>query len=83
MTKFGSGTLPGIPPQMSILAALSAGVIPANAQITNFGTGPNTTILADLSAGDADGRGIAPSDLAANVLASSVTFATPVGYGGD
>lgn len=77
-------TLPGIPPQMSVLAAMSAGLIPANAQITGLGSGgPNATIMTDLSTGDSPGNGFVPSDLLSNALASSLTFSTPVGYGGD
>lgn len=81
MTKLAS--IPGIPPQMSVLAAMSAGLLPANAQINNFGTGPSTTILTDLSTGDSPGNGLVPSDLAPNAPASALAFATPVGYGGD
>jgi hypothetical protein len=77
-------TLPGIPPNFSVLAAMSAGLLPANAQITNFGTGgPSATLLTDLSTGDFPGAGPVPSDVAANLPASALTFATPVGYGGD
>lgn len=82
MTKLAS--LPGIPPQMSVLAAMSAGLLPANAQVTNFGTGgPSSTILTDLSTGDAPGSGLVPSDVAPNLPASALAFATPIGYGGD
>lgn len=82
MTKLNP--LPGIPPQMSILAALSAGLLPANAQITNFGTGgPSQTIMTDLSTGDSPGSGLVPSDLVTNAPASALAFASPITYGGD
>lgn len=35
----------GIPPNMSVQAAMSAGLIPANAYITNEGVGANITIM--------------------------------------
>lgn len=75
--------LPGIPPNMSIMAAISAGLLPANTQITNFGTGPNTNVLTDLSTGDAPGNGLVPSDVFGNQAASTLTTATPPNYGGD
>jgi hypothetical protein len=81
MTKLNP--LPGIPPQMSVLAAMSAGLLPGNAQITGSGTGPNTNILTDLSTGDNPGSGAVPSDLFANTPASVLTFSAPVQYGGD
>lgn len=82
MTK--TNPLPGIPPNMSVLAAMSAGLLPANVQLTNFGTGgPNHTLLSDLSGGDAPGYGTVPSDLSANAAASAVTFSAPPAYGGD
>ncbi len=82
MTKLNP--LPGIPPQMSVLAAMSAGLVPANAQVTGLGTGgPNNTVLADLSSGDTPGAGQSASDLFGNSPASSLTFDSPVKYGGD
>jgi hypothetical protein len=66
--------IPGIPPNMSLLAALSAGLISANTQITNAGIGePNPTIMRNLS----------KAHLAANLAESSLTLVTPSPiYGG-
>jgi hypothetical protein len=43
--------LPGIPANFSMLAALSAGIVPANVQTTVVKGAPNPTALSLLSAG--------------------------------
>lgn len=52
--------LPGIPPNFSVMAALSAGLLPANGQITNF-SAPNQTVLSVLSAAGANGNAFSPA----------------------
>lgn len=50
--------LPGIPPNMSIMAAISAGLLPINAMINNFGISRHTTgesIGASVAGNGADG----------------------------
>lgn len=50
--------LPGIPPNMSIMAAISAGLLPMNAMVTNFGLARHTTgesINASLAGNGSDG----------------------------
>lgn len=50
--------LPGIPPNMSIMAAISAGLLPINAMITNFGIPRHTageSIGASVAGNGADG----------------------------
>lgn len=42
-------TLPGIPPNMSVLAAVSAGILPLNALATNFGQKHNATQGRDIA----------------------------------
>lgn len=48
--------LPGIPPNFSVLAAMSAGLLPANIQVANEGVGPSQTLLSELSDGGATGN---------------------------
>lgn len=51
-------TLPGIPPNMSLAAAISAGLIPRSLQLTGYGAGlPNPTIASLSSAAGAQGTG--------------------------
>lgn len=69
MTLNPGAAIPGIPPNMSVLAAMSAGLLPANAQTTNFGitsaAGAGTgnggrTILEAMSKGGEMGTGNTP-----------------------
>lgn len=59
-------SLPGIPPNMSIMAAISAGLLPINAMISNFGKPRDTT-------GDSIGASLAENNTngtAANLAAN-------------
>jgi len=50
--------IPGIPPNMSVMAAISAGLLPANAMTTNFGTRdgrPGQALLEVMGKGAANG----------------------------
>jgi hypothetical protein len=92
---YGFQPLPGIPPNFTALAAMSAGLLPANVQVTNF-IGPNQTLLSILSAAGATGfqfnandnasqQATSPGgavDLQTNMPESNLTFASPVVYGG-
>jgi hypothetical protein len=58
----------GIPPNMSVMAAISAGLLPPNANVTNFGVTSSTglgtggggrSVLETLNTGDANGVGAA------------------------
>jgi hypothetical protein len=64
--------LPGVPLNFSLLAAMSAGVLPANVQATTVKGAPNPTLLALLTA----------NALPANTPATGVTFASTPGWGG-
>jgi hypothetical protein len=53
-------TLPGIPPNMSLLAAQSAGLVPANLQLTGYaapGSLPSPTVASLSSAAGTQGTG--------------------------
>jgi hypothetical protein len=53
-------TLPGIPPNMSLAAAISAGLIPRSLQLTGYaapGSLPNPTVASLSSAAGANGTG--------------------------
>jgi hypothetical protein len=53
-------TLPGIPPNMSLLAAQSAGLVPASLQLTGYaapGSLPSSTIASLSSAAGTQGTG--------------------------
>jgi hypothetical protein len=53
-------TLPGIPPNMSLAAAISAGLVPRSLQLTGYaapGSLPNPTIASLSSAAGAQGTG--------------------------
>jgi hypothetical protein len=53
-------SLPGIPPNMSVLAAMSAGLLPAGAMQTSMGTAdsrPGRTVLESQGIGQAKGAG--------------------------
>jgi hypothetical protein len=55
------GTLPGMPPNMSVAAAISAGLIPTNVLCTNFGTRdsrPGRSVLESLSDAGKNGTGL-------------------------
>lgn len=64
-----------IPPNTSIAAALSLGLLQADVQITNLGTGqPNPTV----------GYALASGLINSQAQASSLTFASPSAqYGGN
>jgi hypothetical protein len=62
--------LPGIPPNMSTLAAMSAGLLPANTTVTNT----STPILAQLSNG---GGAIKPPTTATSAVVSPLTPPPP------
>ena len=50
----------GIPPNMSVLAAMSAGLMPANAYTTNEGVGNNVTVASALGTGSDGGNASSP-----------------------
>jgi len=65
----------GLPPNITVHAAMALGYLPAQTQVTGFGNGAaNPTIASLMSAGLISG----------NTLASTLTFATPsANYGGN
>ena len=62
-----------IPAGTTVLAAISIGLLPLDAQVTNFPGLPNPTVGQLMASGQING----------NALASSLSFSSPVNYGGN
>jgi hypothetical protein len=93
---YGFQPLQGIPPNFSVLAAMSAGLLPANIKASNTTGTPGESILSQMSYGGAIGSNViantsqqllsvsggASLPLRANMPESALTTATIPNYAG-
>ena len=75
MTQPNFPPLPGVPPNFSLLAAMSAGLVPANVQVTPFAA-PNQTLMSVLSSAGANGSQF-------NAVNNTAIVAGPTGPAGS